>query len=74
MLFVELVESALCGWFHVKILGIPARIGPEEGYMNRELTCRVAASFNKHMQSDKVPAAREVEQGHESLHWVRSPS
>ena len=26
----------------------------------------------KRMQSDKIPAAREVEQGHEYLYWVYS--
>jgi hypothetical protein len=26
----------------------------------------------KHMQSDKIPDAREVEQGHECLSWVGS--
>jgi hypothetical protein len=40
--------------------------------LSTKLLCQ--NSSNEHMQSDKVPAAREVEQGHECLHWVRSPS
>jgi len=36
-------------------------IGPVEDYMIKRFTCRVAASFNKHNQSDRQTASRFVD-------------
>jgi hypothetical protein len=58
MLLVEIVESALFGWVHDKLLWIQPGIGSQEDYMNTDLPCRVAASFNKAMQSDRQNATR----------------